>query len=61
MNNEVEFSASERYFIETGLEFSKLPPTEQKKLMEVEIDRKSEGDISFTAGIYGRRGDFDIS
>ena len=61
MSKEVEFDASERYFIDTGLEFSKLPPTEQKKLMEVELDRKSEGDISFISGMYGRYRTFDIT
>ena len=31
---ELELAASEKFFLQTGEEFSELPPTEQRKLIE---------------------------
>ena len=41
----VESNASARYFLETGREFSKLSPVEQRKLVEVELDGKKERSV----------------
>lgn len=43
---QVEFNAIKKFFLETGRDFSKLSPTEQRKRVEDEIERESEGDFS---------------
>lgn len=44
---QVEFNAIKKFFLETGRDFSKLSPTEQRKRVEEELERESEGDVSF--------------
>lgn len=45
-----EFAASERVFLTIGRTWASLTPTEQRKFVEAEIERESEGDISFAFG-----------
>lgn len=53
--------ASRRFFLETGRDFSKLTPVEQRKLMEAEYDRVPKGDFSLVPRRNSGIRNFDIT
>lgn len=70
----MEYRAAMHYFLATGRNFDKLPPTEQRKRIEIETekanervaerrkqyDRESEGNFSLIPGPGRNNGSFDI-
>ena len=63
----MEKLARENYFLQTGNDFSDLSPVEQRKLVEVELERskersyrESEGGFSLIPGPGRNNGGFDF-